>query len=117
MNPVETWRFRRISTKKPINIHNINLTLEGIETLVYNRYGEAARLAENINTRLAQVGYENQGVNVRDDLVVLKQTKMPSVLVEVGFINTDADNRLLDERFNETARAIADGILATMWSA
>ncbi len=89
----------------------------GIETLVYNRYGEAARLAENINTRLAQVGYENQGVNVRDDLVVLKQTKMPSVLVEVGFINTDADNRLLDERFNETARAIADGILATMWSA
>lgn len=89
----------------------------GIETLVYNRYGEAARLAENINTRLAQVGYENQGVNVRDDLVVLKQTKMPSVLVEVGFINTDADNRLLDERFNETARAIADGILATVWSA
>ena len=89
----------------------------GIETLVYNRYGEAARLAENINTRLAQVGYENQEVNVRDDLVVLKQTKMPSVLVEVGFINTDADNRLLDERFNETARAIADGILATVWSA
>ena len=89
----------------------------GIETLVYNRYGEAARLAENINTRLAQVGCENQGVNVRDDLVVLKQTKMPSVLVEVGFINTDADNRLLDERFNETARAIADGILATVWSA
>ena len=27
----------------------------GIETLVYNRYGEAARLAGNINTRLEQV--------------------------------------------------------------
>lgn len=89
----------------------------GIESLVYNHYGEAGRLAENINARLEQVGYENQGVNERPDLVVLNQTQMPSVLVEVGFINTDADNHLLDERFQETARAIAEGILATVWSA
>lgn len=89
----------------------------GVETLVYSRYGEAARLAENINTRLERVGFENQGVNERPDLVVLNRTQMPAVLVEVGFINTDADNRLLDERFQETARAIAEGILATVWSA
>ena len=30
---------------------------------------------------------------------------------------SDADNSLLDERFQETARAIAEGILATVWSA
>ena len=89
----------------------------GVETLVYNRYGEAARLAENINTRLERVGYTNQGVNERQNLVVLNRTRMPAVLVEVGFINTDADNQLLDARFQETARAIADGILATVWSA
>lgn len=89
----------------------------GIETLVYNRYGEAARLAGNINARLEQVGFVNQGVNERTNLVVLNRTNMPAVLVEVGFINTDADNELLDERFNEVARAIADGILATVWSA
>lgn len=89
----------------------------GVETLVFNRYGEAARLAGNINARLEQVGYENQGVNEWTNLVVLNQTRMPAVLVEVGFINTDADNRLLDERFEETARAIAEGILATVWSA
>ena len=40
---------------------------------------------------------------------------MPAVLVEVGFINTDADNQLLDERFEETAQAIADGILQTIY--
>lgn len=89
----------------------------GVETLVYNRYGKAASLAGNINARLEQVGFENQGVNERPDLVVLNRTQMPAVLVEVGFINTDADNRLLDERFQETARAIAEGILATVWSA
>lgn len=89
----------------------------GVETLVYNRYGEAARLAYNINSRLVDIGFENQGVNERKNLVVLNRTNMPAVLVEVGFINTDADNQLFDERFNEIAQAIADGILATVWSA
>lgn len=86
----------------------------GVETLVYSPYGEAARLANNINMQLEEVGYVNQGVNERPNLVVLNQTRMPAVLVEVGFINTDADNMLLDERFEETARAIADGILETL---
>ena len=89
----------------------------GIESLVYNRYGEAARLAENINIRLEEVGFVNHGVNERPNLVVLNRTQMPAVLVEVGFINTDADNQLFDERFDEIAQAIADGILATVWTA
>lgn len=89
----------------------------GVETLVYNRYGEAARLAYNINSRLVAVGFENQGVNERPNLVVLNRTQMPAVLVEVGFINTDADNQLFDERFDEIAQAIADGILQTVRTA
>ncbi len=86
----------------------------GIETLVYSPYGEAARLAGNINEELEEVGYENQGVNQRQNLIVLRRTQMPAVLVEVGFINTDKDNVLFDEKFNETARAIAEGILDTL---
>lgn len=86
----------------------------GVETLVYNNYGEAARLAGNINDRLEQVGFVNQGINERPDLVVLNRTQMPAVLLEAGFINTDADNALFDARFQETAQAIADGILATI---
>lgn len=86
----------------------------GIETLVYNRYSEAARLAYNINAQLEQVGFVNQGVNERPNLVVLNSTQMPAVLVEVGFINTDADNQLFDEQFNAIAQAIADGILQTL---
>lgn len=85
----------------------------GVETLVYSPYGEAARLAENINTRLTQVGFENLGVNRQDNLAVLRRTQMPSVLVEVGFINTDADNSLFDASFDEIAMAIAEGILET----
>lgn len=86
----------------------------GIESLVYNRYGEAARLAYNINTQLEQIGFVNHGVNERPNLVVLNSTQMPAVLVEVGFINSDADNQIFDERFYDIAQAIADGILETI---
>ncbi|MBO5283684.1 MAG: N-acetylmuramoyl-L-alanine amidase [Lachnospiraceae bacterium] len=86
----------------------------GVESLVYSRYGEAARMAYNINEQLEAVGFVNQGVNERPNLVVLNSTQMPAVLVEVGFINNDADNQLFDERFDEIAQAIADGILITL---
>ena len=48
-------------------------------------------------------------------MVVLRQS-IPAVLVEVGFINNDQDNALLDQKFDETARAIADGIAGTLWT-
>lgn len=86
----------------------------GIESLVYNRYGEAGRLAENINQQLEAIGFVNQGVNERKNLIVLNRTQMPAVLVEAGFINNDADNALFDERFYDIAQAIADGILETI---
>ena len=41
---------------------------------------------------------------------------MPAVLVEVGFINSDVDNKLFDENFEEIAQAIAYGILDTLES-
>ena len=85
-----------------------------MESLVYNRYGQAAVLAENINEQLEQVGFRNIGVFERRNLVVLNSTEMPAVLVEVGFINTDSDNILLDEQFDEIAAAIATGILETL---
>ena len=86
----------------------------GVESLVYSRYGAAAVLAANINYQLEMVGFVNQGVNERPNLVVLNSTQMPAVLVEVGFINTDTDNALLDDRFDEVAQAIAAGILQTI---
>lgn len=87
----------------------------GVETLVYNNQSPAYDMAVNINRELERVGYINLGVNERPNLVVLNRTQMPSVLVEVGFINTDSDNELLDTRFQETAWAIAQGIVRTFY--
>lgn len=86
----------------------------GIETLVYNNSGSRNALATNINKELVSVGFKNNGVTNRPNLVVLKRSKMPAALVEVGFINNDADNKLFDEKFNSIANAIAKGILTTV---
>ena len=83
----------------------------GIESIVYNRYGAAERMAENINENLQALGFINQGVSERTNLVVLNHTQMPAVLVEAGFINNNSDNAIFDGQFDEMAQAIADGIL------
>ena len=89
-------------------------TYSGVETLVYDESGIKAEMAAQINEQLAMVGYNNLGINERKDLAVLRRTQMPALLVEVGFINTEADNALLDAKFEETAQAIAEGILNTL---
>ena len=88
----------------------------GVETLLYDENGTKAEMAQAINAELAEVGFNNLGLNIRRDLAVLRRTQMPALLVEVGFINTDADNALLDARFEDTAQAIANGILQTVGS-
>ena len=57
----------------------------------------------------------NLGVHARPNLVVLRKTKMPAVLVEVGFINSETDNILFDNNFQDIALAIAEGILDTIY--
>ena len=86
----------------------------GVETLVYDNSGIKAAMAENINNQLAELGWENRGVIERPNLVVLKRTKMPALLVEAGFINNDADNEKFDAEFSDIAAAIAAGILETL---
>ncbi len=45
------------------------------------------------------------------DYYVLKNTDMPSCLIELGFITDEKDNQLLDEHKKDYAKAIAEGIV------
>lgn len=89
-------------------------TVSGVESLVYDLSGIKLEMAENINSQLETVGFVNLGVKARPNLVVLRRTQMPAVLVEVGFLNSDVDNQLFDENFDDIAQAIATGILDTI---
>ena len=83
----------------------------GVETLIYDKNGEKAEIAEDINVELENIGFRNNGVKIRPGLVILRRSKMPAVLVESGFINSEEDNRLFDEEFDRIADGIADAIL------
>lgn len=85
----------------------------GVLSLVFENKGVPALLAGNINGQLAKAGFADLGIMERPGLVVLRKTEMPAVLVEVGFIDNEADNQLFDQNFHGIARAIADGILIT----
>ncbi len=82
----------------------------GVQTLIYGPGGLRESVATGIVDELEQAGFQNLGVDIRPDLVVLNRTKMPAVLVEAGFIDSDKDNQIFDEQFEETAKAIAAGI-------
>lgn len=86
----------------------------GVQTLIYNDTGIKKDIATNINRNLEDIGFRNINVDKRPDLAVLRRTKMPAVLVEVGFINSDIDNKLFDDNFNAIAKGIADGINDTI---
>ena len=89
-------------------------TYAGVESLVDSKGGVAEIIAKNINRQLSYLGFRNIGITERPNLIVLNSTQMPAVLVEVGFINTDADNALFDLEFEAIAEAIAYGILESL---
>ena len=86
----------------------------GVSALVFDTSGTKYDMAENINASLNDLGFENLGVHERPGLVILRRTSMPTVLLEVGFINNDYDNDLFDSSLEDIAQAIANGILDTL---
>ena len=77
----------------------------------YKTGRESEQLADSIQRELARTGYVDLGVIERPDLIVLRKTQMPAVLVEVGFIDNPEDNKRFDAQFDEIAAAVASGIL------
>ena len=96
------WLAERLSTLSKKEKHIVS-------AIVISARPES--MAEAINQQLAKVGFRDLGVKERPGLVILRRSTSPALLVETGFINTDADNQLFDEQFHEIAQAIADGIL------
>ena len=86
----------------------------GVEVLVYDKNGIKYEMAQNIVGALGELGFQELGVKERPGLVVLRRTKMPALLIETGFINSEKDNQLFDEKFKEIAKSIADAILGTL---
>lgn len=92
------------------SVRNPN-TINGAEAYVYSDSGIRADVAGNLLEELEKAGFENRGVLERPNLVVLRRSDMPTVLLEVGFIDNESDNQLFDTKFDEIVKAIVDAIM------
>ena len=87
----------------------------GSEAFVYRRDSTAEALAENILTQLNYAtGLQNRGVMARPGLYVLRKTKMPATLVELGFITNPVDAELMAYSPQLFAAGVTNGVLAYM---
>lgn len=88
---------------------------KGVETYIYNgSYASKERnrsFATKVNTALINgSGYYNRGVK-EANYHVLRETKCPAILIEVGFIDNTGDNSIFDNKFESIAQSIAKGCL------
>lgn len=83
---------------------------QGVQALVYDKNPLALRVAKDVNEELEKIGFENLGIESRKELVVLRRTNMPAVLLEVGFINSSVDNQIFDNEFSAMTNAIVTGV-------
>lgn len=82
-----------------ISIHsnsNPNPAINGAEVYVYQPYTQAYYLAEYVLNRIVEiVGIRNNGVRINPSLYVLRNTNMPAILVELGYLTNPSDLEML----------------------
>lgn len=84
----------------------------GSEAFIYRLGSEAQYFAEQILTGLtAETGLARRGVFARPSLYVLRRTRMPAVLLEMGFITNRGDVFVMTSRPEECAEGIYNGVI------
>ena len=98
-----------------ISIHtnsSLDPAVNGFETYVYRLGTRSAQLAQSIQDSVVQrLGVKDNGVR-QANFSVLRNTRMPAVLVELGYLSNPTEALNLNSPLwqNKMASAIADGI-------
>ena len=99
-----------------LSIHtnaSLDTSANGSESLVYRVPSTAADIARTIQTELtATTGLRNRGVLARPGLWVLRKTRMPAVLAEIGFLSNPREAALMNENPALFAEGLYRGIVA-----
>lgn len=86
----------------------------GVETFTYINPGAKAKgLAEKIQDSLVDLGFVDRGVK-EANFHMLRETKAPAALVEIGFIDNTNDNNLFDNKRSEIIKVLAKAILSQL---
>ena len=92
-----------------------NTSAKGCEVWIYNENSKLQTLANNLCNNLAtKMNTPNRGIKYSKKLAVLKNTKMPDLLIEIDFIsNKEVENYL---RNDKNLKNISDTISSTLLS-
>ncbi len=92
---------------------SVNPSANGSECLIYSYSStEAYAVADDILEQMTLItGLRSRGIIERPGLYVLRRTRMPAVVVEMGFITNPSDAELMVNSPNLFARGIYRGIL------
>ncbi len=99
-----------------VSIHNnsaSNPAATGTETFAFPNSDRGTKLADAVQRSLVnEIKLANRGVKHKG-LFVLKNTKMPAILVEIAFINNPKEEKLLKDPgfLNKASIGISKGIL------
>jgi N-acetylmuramoyl-L-alanine amidase len=84
---------------------------KGVETYTYlNSSTRSKGLAKRIQASLVALGYVDRGVKAAN-FHVLRETKAPAVLIEIGFIDNTKDNNVFDSNRSGIIKALTKAIL------
>lgn len=99
-----------------ISLHNnaaVNKSARGFETFIYNRTtNQKTKQFQNaVHDAIAlQIGIRDRGMK-RANFAVVRETKMPAVLIEYAFISNNEDEKILIEKVDRLAEWTCNGII------
>ena len=116
-----TERTTKANTNKCdyfVSLHfnsSTNTTAKGCEVWVYDENSKLYTLSKNLCTNLSKsLNTPNRGVKVSKQFSVLKNSKMPSLLIEIDFIsNSQVESSLSSDSYIQT---VANTISTTLLS-
>lgn len=99
-----------------ISVHlnfSSNINVNGVECLVFpttsvENYARAEKIASDLS---ATFGLSNRGVKKRRDLYILRKTKCPTIIVEVGFCSNYRDSKIIMEKYAAIGYTIANSLI------
>ena len=94
---------------------SINSAANGVDNFVFTTAPVRSVLyAFNVLDEVISAGVQNNRGVVRANFAVLRNTRAPAMLLEMGFITNTRDNQLFDQNFNAYASAIAQGVMKSL---
>ncbi len=73
-------------------------------------YKTQEKLAERVSNSISLAGLKNRGAKERLDLHFLNTTDEPAILIEVCFVDSQADVSIYKKNFEKICKAIADSL-------